>query len=447
MTRTSLLWAMCALMNSASLFAQPPGQGPLPPGGGPRQAQTPPPTGAPLPGLSSSELARFQAGLARFQEVVSVAGTEPGTAGSGLGPRFNMDSCSGCHAAPAIGGSSPLVNPQVAVAAEYGAQNFIPAFIHPNGPVRVARFVRNADGSADGGVHSLFTISGRADAGTCSIAQPDFATAASQNNVIFRIPTPLFGAGLMEAIPDGAILANRAANAAAKQALGISGHENRSANDGSITRFGWKAQTRSLEIFAGEAYNVEMGVTNELFGSERDVTPGCQLNPLPEDHTNFNASTPIASMSDVKAFAEFMRWLAPPAPQPGTAATQQGQQIFGQIGCALCHTPVLNTGNTQSAALANRPVVLFSDLLVHHMGSGLADGIVQGNAAGDEFRSAPLWGLSRRIFLLHDGRTTDLVAAIQAHASAGSEANGVVAAFNALPADAVQNLIAFLKSL
>ena len=107
-----LAWAKCALMCGLwnTVWAQPPGP--------PRQG-TPPPTGAPLPGLSPSELARFQEGLRRFQEVVSVSGTEPATNGSGFGPRFNMNRCSGCHAAPAIGGSSPAANPQVAVATEY----------------------------------------------------------------------------------------------------------------------------------------------------------------------------------------------------------------------------------------------------------------------------------------------------------------------------------------
>ncbi len=429
-------WATCALtcaLMNAVLFAQPPGR--------------PPRTGGPLPGLTPNELASFQQGLARFTELDSVSGTEPGAPGSGLGPRFNLNSCVGCHAAPSPGGSSPTVNPQIAMATRYGAHNTVPAFLQPNGPVRIARFVRAADGWADGGVHALFTIAGRLDAKTCSIAQPDFASAMAQNNVVFRIPTPLYGAGLIEAIPDGAILANKAANSAQKQALGIAGHENRSANDGSIARFGWKAQTRSLLIFSGEAYNVEMGVTNEIFPSERDVDPNCALNPLPEDRTHLDAMTAIEGLSDVSAFAEFMRWLAPPQPQPPTQQTQQGQQVFNQIGCSTCHTPMLSTGRTQSAALSNKPVPLYSDLLVHRMGAGLADGIQQGSAAGDEFRTAPLWGLARRIYFLHDGRTDDLTQAIEAHAGTGSEANAVIAAFHGLPSGAVQSLIAFLKSL
>jgi CxxC motif-containing protein (DUF1111 family) len=92
-------------------------------------------------------------------------------------------------------------------------------------------------------------------------------------------------------------------------------------------------------------------------------------------------------------------------------------------------------------------VQLFSDLAVHNMGSGLADGITQGLATGNYFRSAPLWGLGQKVFLLHDGRTTDLVQAIQQHSSAGSEANGTVQGFNGLPPQAKQDLLNFLRSL
>jgi CxxC motif-containing protein (DUF1111 family) len=412
--------------------------------------------------LTPAELATFQAGAQRFQTTDTVS--------TGLGPRFNLNSCAGCHSQPAVGGSSPSMyspqnpqpNPQIAVATLAGASNVVPPFVQPDGPVLAARFVKNPDGTPDGGVHDLFVISGRTDAGRCSITQPDFATALAQNNVIFRIPVPLFGAGLVEAIPDGAILANKSANAAAKAALGIAGHENRSANDGTITRFGWKAQNKSLEIFAGEAYNVEIGVTNELFPTERDPDPACALNALPEDQPDFTAATPVAGMSDIQAFSAFMRWLAPPAPAgnppaappppggpppPQNASVANGQRVFDQIGCALCHTPVLTTGTTTSAALSNQPVPLYSDLLVHHMGTALADGISQGDAGGDEFRSAPLWGLGQRMYLLHDGRTVDLMQAINAHASQGSEAAGVVAALQSLPAQTVQDLLNFLRSL
>jgi CxxC motif-containing protein (DUF1111 family) len=429
MVTRSVSRLMIAVTTAGLALAQPP-QGP-PNGGGLR----------PLQGLTPSELASFQEGLRRFNEIDSVTGTQPGATGSGLGPRFNLNSCTGCHAQPTVGGSSPAVNPQVAMATTYGATNEVPSFIHTNGPVRVVRFV------SDGGVHDLFTIAGRHDAAGCTITQPNFEQELAQGNAIFRIPTPVYGTGLMEAITDSTILANKAANAAAKTAMGIAGHENRNGNDGTITRFGWKAQNKSLLLFSGEAYNVEMGVTNEIFGTERDETAGCKFNATPEDRTNFAATTPVLAMSDILGFASFMRWLAPLQPQPPTASTQRGQQVFAQIGCALCHTPSLATGTSTSPSLNLKPVNLYSDLLVHHMGSGLADGIAQGAAAGDEFRTAPLWGLGARLYYLHDGRETDMTQTIQAHQSSGSEANGSVAAFNALPAGAKTDLLNFLKSL
>src|SRR6516162_10839119 len=131
----------------------------------------PPGAGGPIPGLTASELTFFNAGLADFAETEAAA--------DGLGPTMNLDSCGGCHAQPAPGGSSPLVNPQVAFATKAGAHNSVPSFVRVNGPVREARFVKNADGSADGGVHALFTITGRADAPGCSLAQPDFASAVA----------------------------------------------------------------------------------------------------------------------------------------------------------------------------------------------------------------------------------------------------------------------------
>ena len=121
--------------------------------------------GGALPGVTSSELAYFLEGKNRFQEIDSVLGTQPGTNGSGLGPRFNSNSCASCHAQPSTGGSSPASNPQIAVGTAFGAKNQIPQFIQANGPVREARFARNADGSPDGGVHDVFVITGRGDAG------------------------------------------------------------------------------------------------------------------------------------------------------------------------------------------------------------------------------------------------------------------------------------------
>jgi hypothetical protein len=193
-----------------------------------------------------------------------------------------------CHAQPAPGGTSPAINPQIAAASDDGASNSIPDFISASSPAREARFpfLVNPDGTlsttADGHVHDLFTITGRADAPGCEMAQPNFVQAQELNNIIFRIPTPLFGAGLIENIPDTTIYANLAANAALKKSLGISGHANTSGNDGTVTRFGWKAQNKSVEVFAGEAYNVEIGVTNELFPNERGLPPTSSSTRCPK---------------------------------------------------------------------------------------------------------------------------------------------------------------------
>src|SRR6516165_4741897 len=417
--------------------------------------------GGPLNGLTADETAFFQDGQARFAEIEVVQGGS----NNGLGPRFNSNHRLSCHAQPAMGGTSPAKNPLAGVAQLNGAKNTVPWFIAPNGPVREARF-KKSNGVSDGSVHDIFVITGRSDAPGCNIAQPDFLPAGNaltgqggNPNIIFRIPTPAFGAGLIEAIPDSAILSNMKANASAKAKMGIFGHPNahlsgnanRSANDGTITRFGWKAQNKSLLIFAGEAYNVEMGVTNQLFPQERDETPGCVFNATPEDTLNFSANPNTAVLSDIEAFADFMRMLAPPIPAPDTPSIVSGRAIFNRTGCALCHTPSFTTGKmiasgsstNPSVALSNQKMNLFSDLIVHHMGSGLADGITQGSAGPDEFRTPPLWGVGQRKFFLHDGRTTNLVEAIEAHRSQGSEANRVIERFNRLKAQEQQDVINF----
>jgi CxxC motif-containing protein (DUF1111 family) len=431
-----------------------------------------PGAGTALQGLSADETAFFQDGLTRFVEIESVTGGQ----NNGLGARFNSNSCQSCHAQPSVGGSSPAANPSIAIATLNGAKNVVPWFIVPKGPIREARFKQNPDGTNDGGVHNLFVITGRSDAAGCNISQPNFLPAGNpltgqngNSNIIFRIPTPVFGAGLIEAIPDSAILANMNANSSIKKPLGISGHPNahlsgnanHSANDGTITRFGWKAQNKSLLLFAGEAYNVEMGITNQLFPQERDETPGCTLNPTPEDTLNFttaststaNRNTPV--VSDIEAFADFMRMLAPPTPAPDTPSIVNGRAAFAKTGCAFCHTQSFTTGKAiasgsstrPSLALSKQPVNLWSDLLVHHMGEELADGITQGGAGPDEFRTAPLWGVGQRVFFLHDGRTTNLVKAIEAHSSRGSEASRIIERFNRLSITQRQDIINFLRSL
>src|SRR5579872_6724769 len=256
----------------------------------------------------------FQDGQIRFQEVEEVSGAN----NVGLGPRFNSNSCSSCHAQPAIGGTGAATNPQFSFAGSPVApKDQTPYFITANGPTREARFpfFFNANGTVNynapnGGVEDLFTVSGRTDAGNCTLPQPSFSYAGQVGNIIFRIPTPTFGAGLIENLDDSTLLKNQANNN--NNNLGISGAFNHNGNDGTISRFGWKAQNKSLHIFTGEAYNVEMGITNELFPQDRPL-PGedQQLTGLPnnclnlsgkgypEDTSNPTSSPQAAVLDDV----------------------------------------------------------------------------------------------------------------------------------------------------
>jgi CxxC motif-containing protein (DUF1111 family) len=435
-------------------------------------------TGAALSSVLANDnagiLTFFNDGLSRFQEIESVSGG----ANNGLGPRFNSNSCSSCHAQPAIGGSGPASNPQAQfISSGVAPKDAMPYFITSTGPTVEARFpfYFNKNGSANtsspnGGVEDLFTVTGRSDAGACSLTQPSFSAAQAANNIIFRIPTPVFGAGLVENLDDSTLLSNIAINL--NNRLGISGAFNHNGNDGTISRFGWKAQNKSLHIFTGEAYNVEMGITNLLFPQDRPLPgedgggasgltgfPSTCLNlagGYPEDANN-PGQTGSAILDDVSAFANFMRGLAPPptgsvvlnGATVASSSISNGASLFSSIGCATCHNPT--PGTTQKSkitgSLGSAPVNAYSDFEIHHMGTTLTDNVAQGGAGGDQFRTAPLWGLGQRIFLLHDGRTTSLLTAIEDHDSRGSEATTVEENFDNLKSSQQQDLLNFLRSL
>jgi len=417
--------------------------------------------GGPLAGLSADEKTFFAEARDVFAEVDSVSGAIE--EGKGLGPTFNGNSCAQCHAEPDVGGTSPhptlghirTDNPQVGLASLDrlpGKNEKVPPFIKADGPIREARFISNPDGTPDGGVHGLYTIAGRTDAADCKATQPDFAAELAASNVSFRIPTPVFGLGLLEAVDDDTLVANLASNPSSKASCGVAGSFNRSGNDGTITRFGWKAQNKSLLVFAGEAYNVEQGVSNELFPNERGTTTGCQYNANPEDATD----TTTGGAPDTTLFAAFMRLSAPPTPTTASASELRGRDLFGTraapgIGCVFCHSDTLKTGATKSTGASAIDIHPYTDLAIHHMGTGLSDQVTQGAAGGDQFRTAPLWGAGKRLFFLHDGRATPanggIVHAISAHSSRGSEARGVIRKFVALSAADQQAVVNFVRSL
>jgi di-heme oxidoreductase (putative peroxidase) len=493
----------------------------------------------PLPGNALGGL--WVPGLDVFSTTASVIGPsgigvdqEPMV---GLGPSFNAQSCVQCHMVPAVGGTSPgtvsipnnaggstsfsmpindtpppltATNPQLGDELDNGGSNNTPNFPLPfslpgvttppiptvpvEGPVIEVRFVKalapngNEAGVGANGVGNLFTIQGRGDLPSgCSISQINFQ--GLPNNVIsFRIPTPTFGLGFVESTPDPILIQNSAA-VTASNSLGVLGATfNTSGNDGTITRFGWKAQNKSLLIFAGEAENVEMGVTNELFPNERTwgatptgttlTVPPCINNSggYPEDEVLATGAQAVA-LSNAELNSIFMLLNGAPSQCDKLVADQdspygnttkpvkcpaftsssviQGQSLFSSIGCALCHTPTLQTGPSPNVSLSSVPYSPYSDFALHAMG-GLSDGITQGAARGDQFRTAPLWGLGQRLFFMHDGRDTDLLGAIADHciqttssSVAASEACGVVTNFNNLVTTpgAQQAVLDFLRSL
>ncbi|HEV2991402.1 MAG TPA: di-heme oxidoredictase family protein [Candidatus Angelobacter sp.] len=492
---------------------------------GPRPGAPTSGAGHPIENMPIEQTTFWVDGLIKFGTTVTPKGANDSSGNPtlfGLGPSFNGESCLQCHSQPNIGGTSPQNNPQFTAASDHGATNTVPIFLSTNGPIREARFVQNADGSLDGGVHELFTIQGRDDAPAgCQISQPDFQTQVNNNNVIFRIPIATFGEGFVENTTDQAFQANLASLAGSKVKRGIRGRFNTNGNDGTVTKFGWKAQNKSMLLFAGEAANVELGMTNEIFTNEKTVGKGCTPNFTPEDNTHVivpvpppNSTSPAGDdaseiSSNIENFAIFMR-LNAPANQcdfqsgqdssgnalcnPLGASARNGKAIFGTlipqvvngvvqppkigIGCVLCHADTFTTNTSNIPQLSNVRFAPFSDYALHHMGSNLTDGVNQGVAGPDEFRSAPLWGIGQRIFFMHDGRDSNIVQAILDHESpgnvcttvnsvsetitlngqpksipskstqtCGSEANAVIEKFRTLTTSQKQDLIDFLRSL
>ena len=332
---------------------------------------------------------------------------------SGLGPIFNGASCVQCHGAPAPGGSSQ---------------------------VRVTRFGRMVNGQFDpmtekgGSLLQRFAI----NPAVREIVPPEATVVAD------RLSTPLFGAGLIEAIPDAAIQAG----ARRMKRDGVTGRAALVTDPVSGTqrvgRFGWKAQQATLLAFSGDAYLNEMGITNRFFPTE-NAPNGNQALLAAHDHYADPEDTvdPATGRSDIDNAADFMRLLAPVAPLALSSTASAGARLFDQIGCAECHQPALQTGPNAIAALDRKSVPLYSDLLLHDMGQ-LGDGIAQAGAGTREMRTAPLWGLRLRLPFLHDGRAATVEAAIRAH---DGEASVARERFVRLGPQQAQQLLDFLRSL
>ena len=370
------------------------------------------PAGQPFAGITPVEFERFRLGLEDFLEVE--------TSEEGLGPAFNGTSCAVCHSIPAVGGSGLMSEVRAGVRDASG--EFRPVF--------------NADGTVGDTLFQVFSTPGHA----CQPVPP-----AEVNVVARRIPIPLFGSGLVDAIPDSDIAAR-----ADPDDLNFDGISGRAAlvrdlvtGQLRVGRFGWKAQIATLRVFAGDAYRNEMGITNEVFPQElaQGISAAkmrlCDPIPDPEDLPD-----PRTGLSGVDNFVAFMKFLAPPPRGVITGATQQGEGVFTAIGCATCHVPVLRTGPSENPLFDRMPVPLFSDLLLHDVGTG--DGIGQGDAAPNEIRTPALWGLRFRRILLHDGSAGSIAGAIERHAQEAAPAREE---FRRLDEGRRRALLAFLGSL
>lgn len=361
--------------------------------------------GDPLPGLTEAQLLDFAAGKDEFLNVEDAEG--------GLGPIFNNSSCVSCHSAPAVGGSSAEL---------------------------VTRF-----GLSDGDLFDPLADLGGSLLQSQAIdplAQelvPDIADV-----VAMRESTPLFGLGLIEAIPDEAIIAN----ARRQKRNGVGGRVAMVADLASgelrVGRFGWKAQLATVLDFAADAYVNEMGITSRIFPDENAPNGNQELLAQfdavldPEDQVDEETGK-----GDIDHAADFMRLLAPPARRSSSASARAGERLFDSVGCSDCHTPQFRTGSNEIAALSRKQVALYSDLLLHDMGS-LADGIAQGAATPREMKTAPLWGLRDSAPYLHDGRAATVDAAIQGHEG---EAARTRSAYLRLADRDRQRLLDFLDSL
>ena len=368
--------------------------------------QAPSNPGDVLPGTTPREFEEFRIGLEDFREIEE--------ASEGLGPLFNGTGCASCHNVPVIGGGSPMTEMRA------GA--------------------RDADGNFHmvGGttLYQLFSIPDH----RCQSQVPLDATVVAR-----RMSIPLFGAGLIEAIPDETLLAledpfDRDRDGISGRAAVITdvatGHRR-------VGRFGWKAQVATLLTFAGDAYTNEMGITNDLFphepygGISEARMRECDRVKDPEDVVD-----PRTGKRAIDNFEAFMKFLAPLSRGPITEPARIGEQVFGELGCTSCHVPALSTGANASPSLNRKTVPLYSDLLLHDIGTG--DGIVQEAAQPGEIRTPALWGLRFRRPLMHDGSAMTPADAIRMH---GGEATAVMERLRRTSDDMRRALLAFLDSL
>ena len=362
--------------------------------------------GEPIQGIGGVEFELFRLGLEDFLEVED--------ADEGLGPLYNGRSCAECHVTPAIGGTSTITEVRA------GTLDADGTFQDPPG----------------GSLIHLFSI-------------PDHAIQAAvpegANVIARRQPIPLFGGGLVEAVPDDVLEALE--DPEDQDGDGVSGRVHwvvdRDSGETRAGRFGWKAQQSSLFTFGAEAYRNEMGITSDLFPNEMCPAGDCEPLELIDTVADPEDAPELATgLRGIDNFANFLRLLGPPPRGAENDTTRRGEELFQEVHCSACHVPTLQTGPSPFEALGNKTFSPFGDFLLHDVGTG--DGIQDGDASPAEIRTPALWGVGARAPYLHDGSAPTIEAAILRHRA---EAEASRTLFEALTAEEREALLAFLRSL
>ncbi len=357
--------------------------------------------GDPLPGLARAERDLFARGKVVFDSEF--------TPQTGLGPLFNSTACAECHEDPKAGGSGD----EVEVHATAFRGPVCDPLVQEGGPV----------------IQQHTTPALKQALGIDQEPFPPSATARAM-----RTSPVIFGRGLLDLVPDSAILAY--ADPDDKNRDGVRGRPNRTV-DGRIGRFGRKAFVATLREFNAGAFTAEMGITSPDQPTEENIGG----KPIPPGVDS--AADPEITREALDLADDFVRFLAPPTPAKLGKDGRRGRDLFSQIGCATCHIPMLRTGDSPVPALRRREFAAYTDLLLHDLGPDLAD-ICLGRAAPADFRTEPLLDLRSAQHFLHDGRAASLEQAIELH---GGEGAGARNGFKVLtPADRAA-LIAFLRSL
>lgn len=361
--------------------------------------------GLPLPGLTAEEKARFEEGRAAFDRDFTFE--------EGLGPLFNQRRCSSCHDLPTLGGSG-------------------------------VELIRKATRYVDGRCDLLDAVGGdnfqaQTSPGLAALGVTHEPLPPEANGVTAMQAPPLYGLGLVEAIPEEAI--SRREDPEDRDGDGISGRAPRASN-GALLRFGQKGDSPTLRHFISGALNAELGITTPIHPTE----PTVNGHPLPDGIDA--APDPEIDDRGLDRLVDYVRFLAPPARRVAETSVEarevsRGEAAFDRVGCSGCHVPHMTTGPATDSVFDRQTVALYSDLLLHDMGNELAD-VCGPSASPSELRTAPLLGLRFRSAYLHDASARSLQRVVERH---GGEAAPARDRFLGLSPDARAAVFRFLESL